>query len=110
MIGRRVQPDENGYYHDRLQPGEYVRVAPVCRGDGEQFTEEEKGKWWAQPYWMCCSPNGHAGTLSAHKVVEHEDGTITVSPSIKISTSRDGGKTMIELWHGWLRRGVWSGC
>jgi hypothetical protein len=38
-------------------------------------------------------------------VVEHEDGTITVSPSILVSTSRDGKP--LEVWHGFLERGVW---
>lgn len=109
MIGRRIQPDENGY-PPKLEAGDYVRVAPLRAGDGREFTDDEKSKWWNQPYWMCCSPNGHAGTLSAHTVVEHEDGTITVSPSILIRTSQDGGQTMIDLWHGYLEHGVWRSC
>jgi hypothetical protein len=48
------------------------------------------------------------GNLSAHTVTEHEDGTITVHPSIKISTSMDGGVTWKELYHGWLVKGVWT--
>lgn len=51
--------------------------------------------------WMCVTPNGHMGNLSAHTVVEHEDGTITVSPSIKVSDNTG------ELWHGFLERGIW---
>lgn len=109
MIGLRVQPDENGYPPE-LHPGEYVRVAPLRRGDGEELSGAERAQWWARPYWMACSPNGHACTLVRHQVIEHDDGTITVSPSILISTSRDGGKTMIELWHGYLERGVWRQC
>lgn len=35
-----------------------------------------------------------------HSVTEHEDGTITVSPSIDLS-QRDP-----TFWHGWLERGV----
>lgn len=58
-----------------------------------------KGSWW------CCTPNGHFGNLSAHEVVEHEDGTITVSPSILVSYG-DGE----ELWHGYLEAGVWRSC
>lgn len=109
MQGVRVQPDANGY-PPALKPGEYVRVAPLRRGDGTEFTDDERRQWWTQPYWICCSPNGHAGNLAAHAIAEHEDGTITVSPSILIRTSRDGGRTMVDLWHGFLERGVWREC
>lgn len=55
--------------------------------------------------WHCVTPNGHAGNLAAHDVTEHEDGTITVSPSILVSNPQQG-----ELWHGYLERGVWREC
>jgi hypothetical protein len=110
MQGRRVQPDENGYVAGKLEPGDYVRVAPLRRGDGQPFSEEELQQWWTKPYWMGCTPNGHAGVLSAHQITEHDDGTITVSPSILIRSSPDHGKTWVELWHGWLERGVWRSC
>lgn len=54
--------------------------------------------------WHCVTPNGHGGNLAAHDVVEHEDGTITVSPSILVSDHTG------ELWHGYLERGVWREC
>ena len=41
--------------------------------------------------------------LNHHKVIEHEDGTITVSPSILVSNS-------VTEWHGFLERGVWRKC
>lgn len=109
MQGRRVQPDENGY-PPALEPGDYVRVAPLRRGDGAEFSEAERQQWWTRPYWMGCSPNGHACTLSAHQITEHEDGTITVNPSILIRRSCDHGQTWVELWHGYLERGVWRSC
>lgn len=56
--------------------------------------------------WYCSTPNGHYGNLVAHDVTEHEDGTITVSPSILVTTGR-GDR---ELWHGYLERGVWREC
>jgi len=52
--------------------------------------------------WMIRTPNGHAGNLSAHDVTEHEDGSITVSPSILISDNSG------ELYHGFLRHGIWD--
>lgn len=54
--------------------------------------------------WFCRTPNGHSGNLKAHDVIEHEDGTITVSPSILVSNN------VGQLWHGYLRRGVWEEC
>jgi len=40
-----------------------------------------------------------------HSVEEHEDGTITVTPSISYSTpDRD------DYWQGWLTHGVWISC
>ena len=47
------------------------------------------------------SPNGHHANLGAHVVVEHEDGSITVSPSIGINDGRG------QVYHGFLERGVW---
>lgn len=85
MIGKRVDliPQEGGF--QRLRPGEYGRL--------------EDGTWYAE------TPNGHGANLGRHKVTEHEDGTITVSPSILVST-RIRGKD-IQVYHGWLERGVW---
>lgn len=58
--------------------------------------------------WYCRAPKesdefGHIGNLSAHQITEHEDGTITVSPSILI-------KRHDSQWHGYLERGVWREC
>jgi len=72
-----------------LKPGEYGKI------DG---------------YWHGCPPQEHVGfgalfaNLSGHDITEHEDGTITVSPSILI-TQHDG-----QTWHGYLERGVWREC
>lgn len=77
VIGRRVEwPD------GLLQPGEYA-IGP----DGA---------------WYGMTPNDHLASLAKHDVTEHEDGTITVSPSIKVSEPAGA-----ELWHGYLERGVW---
>lgn len=79
MIGKRKQPNENGGLS--LAEGEY--------GKGSD------GIWYARP------PGNHMGNLSNHTVEEHEDGTITVSPSILIDDGRN-------QWHGHLVRGVWT--
>jgi hypothetical protein len=56
-----------------------------------------------QGTWTCCTPNALLGNLKAHTVIEFDDGTITVSPSILV-TGHD------VTWHGYLERGVWRAC
>lgn len=51
--------------------------------------------------WRGVTPNGVEANLVAHTVTEHEDGTITVAPSIKAGDHEHGE------WHGFLERGVW---
>lgn len=90
MKGTRVEHIEELWPHDE-HPGYYCPVTI----DGQRS-------------WMCVTPSGHSGNLAAHEVIEHEDGTITVSPSILVSTTRDGERC--ELWHGYLERGIWRAC
>jgi hypothetical protein len=56
--------------------------------------------------WFACIPVGYdqsgfplVAGLSQHMVVEHEDGTITVSPSILVRGQH-------RTWHGYLERGM----
>lgn len=81
VTGKRVElvPQPGGF--QLLNPGEYGK----CR-DGT---------------WFGCAPDGSGCNLGAHTVVEHEDGTITVSPSIGIGTSPNYD------WHGYLEHGIW---
>lgn len=53
-----------------------------------------------QLVFYAMTPNGLYATLGGHSVIEHDDGTITVSPSILV-TGHDG------RWHGYLERGTW---
>lgn len=55
--------------------------------------------------WLCTTPNGLFGNISKHQITQHEDGTITVSPSILVRKSNDG-----LSWHGYLERGIWREC
>lgn len=88
MQGRRLPDGE--LESNPFQAGAYGRV----QIGGERL------RW----IWVCTTPNGHHGNLGAHNVAEHEDGTITVSPSILISDHTG------ELWHGYLEHGVWREC
>ena len=107
LPGRRVR-SEDGFSFGNLQPGDY--------GLGPD------GKWWLM------APDGARGTidLTKHSVTEHEDGTITVSPSVVFlaqsnvrpeccdqckERAHDFGCMWfgfgVERWHGWLERGTW---
>lgn len=57
--------------------------------------------------WFCTTPNGLFGNISKHSVTEHGDGTISVSPSILVTS---GSKHSEPKWHGYLERGVWREC
>lgn len=80
MIGKRNDTE----FH-KLRPGEYGKAPD--------------GVWYCRPPW-----NHAGGSLRNHAVTEHEDGTITVSPSILIKMPPVGE------WHGFLERGVWREC
>ena len=80
MVGKRVYPDKDGSL--LLAEGDYGKT--------------DAGGWMARP------PGNHTGDLSQHDVTEHEDGTITVSPSILITGE--------HTWHGYLEKGVWREC
>lgn len=70
--------------------------------DGELLESGEYGKYSADNVWYGVPPNTDLlARLANHDIVEHEDGTITVSPSI-LCTGYYG-----KQWHGYLERGVW---
>ncbi len=81
--GRRVDWRDGDDWRDS-QPGDYVKVPEARRSDG-------------QPVWYVRDPAGRVGALITHQVEEHDDGTITVTPSILDPNG----------WHGYLERGVW---
>lgn len=64
----------------------------------------EYGKWDADGKWYGMPPGTDLlANLGAHKIEEHADGTITVSPSILVSDGK-------QSWHGYLKRGQWEVC
>ena len=64
-----------------------------------------EGTWWVRP------PRGGVSPIPGEQVLEHEDGTITVSPSILIRwVGVEDGAEVTREWHGYLRRGVWETC
>lgn len=86
------------------------RLSDVKRGElpnpwperGDYWREVDEGgshiDWWiVAPRESRPVPS----RISLHTVTEHEDGSITASPSILVNF---GGNTS---WHGYLERGVW---
>jgi hypothetical protein len=99
MDGTRL--GDGDFLRYELKAGEYGRV--LC--DGE----------WV---WVACTPNGMIGDFSAHEVIEHDDGTITVAPSIEVSGGAHAEAAASEIqiedgegyWHGFLENGAWRRC
>lgn len=85
MPARETTGHRNDAQLHRMEPGEY--------GQATYGKVRE---------WVCRAPNGYGGALRQHTVTEHEDGTITVEPSILIERPGQG------RYHGFLRRGVWD--
>ena len=66
--------------------------------------------------WFITDPSGAPGTIvkKHHTVEEHDDGTITVSPSLdhqRAGYDHESFAAMIPAdcfgWRGWLEHGVW---
>jgi hypothetical protein len=54
--------------------------------------------------WLFYIPNCGVGGLNNHKVEEHEDGRISVTPSI-LFTGHRGGEKITR--HGYITNGIW---
>jgi hypothetical protein len=93
--GTRVWPNADGY----LDANEIDKPARYGRATADRVKNSAAGDLQVSTPDGC---RGRLGTL--HTVEEHEDGTITVSPSIDMSQRKPGA------WHGWLRRGVFESC
>jgi hypothetical protein len=93
VTGRRVD----------LSRVEGYEAAAMRLGPGD-FGRDRAGTWFVRPP-QNAEGRSIVGRLTTHGVVEHEDGAITVSPSIH--QQYGSGET---LWHGFLERGVWRSC
>lgn len=58
-------------------------------------------------HWMMYFPGCGMADLGGHKIEEHTDGTISVSPSILVEGFESGEKI---IRHGFLTRGLWTEC
>lgn len=78
----------------------------IRQPDGSEWPLPPGSYWRSKSgVWMAVTPKGHIGDLRNHDVIEHEDGTITVSTSILVPVRTD--KRDQESWYGFLERGIW---
>lgn len=81
------------------------------RCDGKETHLLEPGEWKRDDdgsvYFV--TPNGHLGhtRVGTWSHEWHEDGTVTIQPSLRLSGGREGNQT---LWHGYLTKGVFESC
>ena len=89
----------------------------ISKETSDDLTSIRPGDYWFDSelgYFLICSPtldlegNIILGTLRHHSVVEHDDGTISVSPSILIMSIIESEGKLVELFHGFLERGIWT--
>lgn len=71
----------------------------------EEIDESRICYWHTADGWLLYLPKCGVGNLKLHSVNEHEDGTISATPSILV-TGHDAGQTIQR--HGYLTRGIWS--
>jgi hypothetical protein len=58
--------------------------------------------------WYLYLPGCGLGNLAKHDVVEHEDGTISVTPSILVTGHDKNNNYKKVVKHGHLTRGIWE--
>jgi hypothetical protein len=81
----------------------------VAGFDWHLWEPGDYGYSWEDVAWIGITPNDLAANLGAHKITEHENGTITVEPSIECWGRRTKELARAEgaYWHGYLEAGVW---
>jgi len=100
--GRRVYPDQRGL---------------LSLAEGDYGFDPIANEWFARP------PGQSMCSLAGYEILEEENGTITVSPSILLTNEGDAKTRDITeignlirrpffdesqvIWHGFLERGVW---
>jgi len=102
MTGRKIEPiyfEDGNMSLENVQPGDYWKSQGVWEG--------------VCPYAKHPDEFSHRLVLASfakHDVTEHDDGTITVSPSILVSAPWGPSQTVFEFFHGYLERGIWRVC
>lgn len=68
-----------------------------------RWNKTQPGDYWKlrDGHWSVIAPSGETGSVRPPiwTITEHEDGTITVAPSIFFNSPHG--------WHGFLEKGIW---
>lgn len=70
----------------------------------EELDDSSICYWHTSEGWFLYLPGCGIGGLGLHQITEHEDGSITASPSVLMKGHKDGQPTHR---HGFLEHGVW---
>lgn len=85
---------------DKKQQGKRINLV-----EDENYQGLQQGEYGKNEFgWYFSPPTDDfigVGGLGKHTIIEHDDGTITVSPSIAF-------KSHMGAWHGYLKQGVWE--
>ena len=92
-------------YHNPVE--KTIRLADLSSdSDLPSDLDDSRICYWRSPtQWWIYLPRAGFGRLTNHNVTEHEDRTITVTPSI---AQGPAGKPWTR--HGFLTRGEWREC
>jgi hypothetical protein len=97
LVGHRVYPTSSGFLDPTAmaEPGAYGRTMLPA----QELADHPRLGWWE-----VTAPDGTQGSINPekHQVIEHADGSITITPSLDYSKLRSGG------WHGYLTRGIFT--
>ena len=88
----------------KVRDFEDIDQTMICYCWSPTYTGDADGKDYPGE-WMFFIPHCGIGRLGKHQVTEHEDGTITVSPSILLTGRNDDNEQFTR--HGFIERGVW---
>lgn len=78
------------------------KITQGRRRDSDDYLNLEAGDYTVREgvAWVCLPSGAGPSNLRTWDLTEHDDGTITVSPSIQDVSVANG-------WHGYLENGVW---
>lgn len=118
MAGSPFTPDPRDPESVARRAGAEAAAAGVAIAEGtkgervqvENFAQLEPGQYaHCLGNWYARTPSGLIANLARHEVKEHEDGTISASPSILVEQPDPDNPRgePLKSWHGYLRRGVW---
>ena len=85
LRGRRITDSEYPIDPRDFKAGDYAIVSRAG----------QRELWFRDPL-------GAVGRVIHHTITEHDDGTVTVNPSIMVEGNPAG------VFHGWLKQGVWT--